>query len=110
MGMLAKIQRMYFRDKLPLREIAKRSGLSRNTLRCWLRQEDVVEPVYPARVSPSILDPYREQLVAWLRTDSHRPKRERRTAKVMFHHLQAQGYPGGYGRVAAFVRPRPLGD
>ena len=64
----------------------------------------MTEPVYPARVSPSILDPYREQLVAWLRTDSHRPKRDRRTARILFQHLQAQGYPGGYGRVAAFVR------
>ena len=97
--MLAKIRRMHFRDKLSLREIAKRSGLSRNTLRRWLRQQDVTEPVYPARVSPSILDPYREQLVAWLRTDSHRPKRDRRTARILFQHLQAQGYPGGYGRV-----------
>ena len=104
MGMLAKIRRMHFRDKLSLREIAKRSGLSRNTLRRWLRQQDVTEPVYPARVSPSILDPYREQLVAWLRTDSHRPKRDRRTARILFQHLQGHGYPGGYGRVAAFVR------
>ncbi len=102
--MLAKIRRMYFRDNLSLREIAKRSGLSRNTLRRWLRQHDVTEPAYPARVSPSILDPYRGQLEAWLRTDSHRPKRDRRTARVLFQHLQAQGYPGGYGRVATFVR------
>ena len=77
--MLAKIRRMHFRDKLSLREIAKRSGLSRNTLRRWLRQQDVTEPVYPVRVSLSILDPYREQLEAWLRTDSHRPQRDRRT-------------------------------
>ena len=104
MSMLSKVRRMYFRDKLPLREIAKRTGLSRNTLRRWLRQAGVVEPVYPARVSPSILDPYREQLTAWLLTDSHRPKRDRRTARVLFQHLQAQGYPGGYGRVAAFAR------
>ncbi len=55
--MLAKIRRMYFRDKLSLREIAKRNGISRNTLRRWLRQQDVTEPVYPARISPSILDP-----------------------------------------------------
>lgn len=104
MGMLAKIRRMYFRDKLSLRETAKRSGLSRNTIKRWLRQEGVVEPVYPKRISPSILDPYRGQLEAWLRTDSHRPKRDRRTARVLFQHLQAQGYPGGYGRVAWFVR------
>ena len=28
-------------------EIAKRTGLSRNTIRAWLRQPDVVEPQYP---------------------------------------------------------------
>lgn len=104
MGMLAKIRRMYFRDKLSLREISKRNGISRNTLRRWLRQEDVTEPIYPVRVSRSILDPYREQLEAWLRADKHRPKRDRRTARIMFLHLQAQGYPGGYGRVATAVR------
>ncbi|WP_425129978.1 helix-turn-helix domain-containing protein, partial [Burkholderia vietnamiensis] len=29
---------MYFREKVPLREIARRTGLSRNTVRSWLRQ------------------------------------------------------------------------
>ena len=75
--MLAKIRRMYFRDKLPLREIAKRSGLSRNTLRRWLRQCDVVEPRGKTREVFSILDPYKETLANWLRTDGHRPKRDR---------------------------------
>ena len=32
-------------------------------------------------------------LEAWLRTDSHRPKRDRRTARVLFQHLQAQVFP-----------------
>ena len=68
-----------------LREISKRSGLSRNALRRRLRQQDVTEPAYPTWVSPSTLDPYHEQLVAWLRTDSHRPQRDRRTARVLFH-------------------------
>lgn len=104
MGMLAKIRRMYFRDKVPLREIARQTGLSRNTLRQWLRQSEMREPAYPVRTSASLLDPYKEQLVSWLRTDSHRPKRDRRTAKVLFHLIQAQGYPGGYARVALFVK------
>ncbi|WP_243860311.1 MULTISPECIES: helix-turn-helix domain-containing protein, partial [Burkholderia] len=42
----------YFREKVPLREIARRTGLSRNTVRSWLRQTDAVEPKYPKRVSP----------------------------------------------------------
>ncbi len=104
MSMLAKIRRMHFRDGQSLRAIAKQTGLSRNTIRDWLRQPDVTEPNYSARSSPSLLDPYQEQLTTWLRTDSHRPKRDRRTARVLFQHLRAQGYPGGYGRVAAFVR------
>ncbi|WP_411736480.1 sigma factor-like helix-turn-helix DNA-binding protein [Pseudomonas monteilii] len=33
MEMMGKIRRMYFRDKLSLHEIAKRTGLSRNTIR-----------------------------------------------------------------------------
>ena len=74
MVMLAKIRRMHFRDGLPLREIAKRTGLSRNTIRRWLRSGQS-EPVYPRRASPSRLDPYRSQLETWLRADSHRPRR-----------------------------------
>jgi transposase len=103
-GMLAKIRRMYFRDKVPLREIARQTGLSRNTLRHWLRQSEMREPAYPKRTNPSQLDPYKDQLVNWLRTDSQRPKRDRRTAKVLFQLIQAQGYPGGYARVAIFAK------
>ena len=103
MVMLAKIRRMHIRDGLPLREIAKRTGLSRNTIRRWLRGGQA-EPVYPRRASPSRLDPYRSQLETWLRADSHRPRRDQRTAKVLFAQLQAIGYPGSYTRVTAFIR------
>ncbi len=104
MGMLAKIRRLYFRDGLPLREIARQTGLSRNTLRRWLRQAEMREPQYPKRIGKSLLDPWVEQLADWLNTDSHRPKRDRRTAKVIYQAIKAQGYAGGYGRVCAWVR------
>ena len=46
--MLGKIRRMHLRDKLSLHEIAKRTGLSRNTLCRWLRApQEVQVPVYP---------------------------------------------------------------
>lgn len=104
MGMLAKIRRMHLRDKLSVREISRRTGLSRNTVRRWLRQVDVVTPVYPQRERHSVLDPYQDVLIQWLRTDRHRPVRDRRTVKVLFQQLQARGYPGSYQRVCAFVR------
>ncbi len=104
MGMLAKIRRMHYRDHLPLREIARLTGLSRNTVREWLRRPDQTEPQYPSRTTPSVLDPYKEQLLSWLKTDSHRPRRDRRTIRFMFLALQAQGYSGSYDRVVAFIR------
>ena len=104
MGMLAKIRRMHLRDGMSLREVSRRTGLSRNTVRSWMRRPQVVEPVYPGRKVVSKLDGWTEVLQTWLRTDGHRAKRERRTAKGLFQAIRAQGYAGGYGRVCAFVR------
>jgi transposase len=103
-GKLAKIRRLYFRKKVPLREIARRTGLSRNMVRTWLRQADATEPKYPKHTSPSVIDDWAAQLTGWLRADSHRPMRDRRTARFMFEAIREQGYAGGYGRVSAFVR------
>ncbi len=103
MDMLGKIRRMHFRDKISVREIARRTGLSRNTVREWLKRSEMTEPEYPKRTSPSRLDPYKEQLARWLKADSHRPKRDRRTIRFMFLALQAQGYPGSYDRVVVYV-------
>jgi transposase len=103
-GMLAKIRRMHLREHLSIREIARRTGLSRNTVRDWLRQPQVVEPRYARREVATKLDAYIETLSAWLTANRHRGKRERRTVLSMYQELTAMGYRGGYGRVAAFAR------
>lgn len=102
-GMLAKIRRMHFRDRMSIREVARRTGLSRNTVRDWLRRGEV-EPQFRKRPATSIVDPWAEPLREWLAADRHRPKRDRRTARVLYELIKAQGYAGGYGRVCAFVR------
>jgi transposase len=103
-GMLAKIRRMHFRDRMSIREVARRTGLSRNTVRDWLRRGDVVEPAFRKRPVRSVVDPWAEALRTWLGADRHRPKRDRRTARVLFEQIKSLGYTGGYGRVCAFVR------
>ncbi len=45
MEMIGKIRRLYVRDKLSLHEIAKRTGLSRNTIRKWVRPPETVVPI-----------------------------------------------------------------
>ena len=73
-GTLAKIRRLYFRDKQSIKEICRQTGMSRNTVRSWLRDPEMVEPKYPARVVVSKLDAYSETLSLWLKADSGRGK------------------------------------
>ena len=104
-AMLAKIRRMFLREHLPVREISRKTGLSRNTIDRWLKlQPEVVTPHYSARQNISKLDAYAETLSGWLKTNQHRNKRERRTTLSMYRELTAMGYRGGYGRVAASAR------
>ncbi len=72
MGMLAKIRRMHRREGRSLREISRKTGLSRNTIRRWLREEEMVVPAYPARAARSVVDPWAEELAGRLRPDRHR--------------------------------------
>jgi transposase len=103
-GTLAKIRRLYFRDKQSIREISRQTGLSRNTLRAWLREPELVEPKYPKRVIVTKLDAYADTLRQWLKADSGRNKRDRRTKGQMWQELLAMGYAGSYARVCAFAR------
>jgi transposase-like protein len=103
-GMLAKIRRMHLRDGLSIREVSRRTGLSRNTVRQWLRQEGVTEPKYPKRETASAVDAWAEHLASALKADQHRPVRDRRTVKMLFEQIRALGYAGSYARVTRWVR------
>jgi len=109
-GTLAKIRRLYFRDKQSIKEICRQTGLSRNTVRSWLREPEMVEPGYPARRVVTKLDDYAETLRTWLKADAGRNKRERRTKGQMWRELCALGYTGSYGRVCAFARAWKAGN
>lgn len=103
MDLLAKIRRWHFREGVKIREIARRTSLSKNTVKKYLRGE-VVEPVYPARVEATKLDPYREQLTAWLKAEVGKGRRERRTLRAIYKQLRALGFRGDYSRLTAFAR------
>ena len=97
-GMLAKIRRLHLRDGLSIREVSRRTGLPRNTVRQWLRQEGVTEPKYPKREIASAVDAWAEHLASALKAGLHRPVRERRTAKMLFEQIRALGYGGAATR------------
>jgi transposase len=103
MALLSVIRRWHYRDHLSIREIAKRTGLSRNTVRKYLRS-DTVEPRFKVPERPSKLDPFVERLTAWLRREMGRSRKQKRTIKQLHADLVSLGFDGSYGRVAAFAR------
>ena len=103
MALLSVIRRWHFRQKLSIREIARRTGLSRNTIRKYLR-DDSVEPKFKLPSRPSKLDPFADRLSAWLKTEANKPRKQKRTLKQLHADLLSLGYEGSYNRVAAFAR------
>jgi transposase len=83
------------RQGMPLREIARTTGLSRNAVRRYCREE-----AYPAwnmgRRGPSQLDAYATHVDGWLEAGG------KNTAEL-FRQLQGQGYTGSYDAVRRSV-------
>ena len=103
MALLSVIRRWHFREHLSIREICRRTGLSRNTIRKYLRS-DTVEPTFKVPDRPSKLDPFADRLSAWLKTEANKPRKQKRTVLQLHADLVSLGYGGSYNRVAAFAR------
>jgi transposase len=67
----AEIRRMHFVAGLSIKEIARRTGRDRNTIRRALRSQG--PPHYRRRPRPSKLDPFREEIHRLLREDGALP-------------------------------------
>ena len=110
MDMIGKIRRLHSRGKKSEREIARITGLSRNTVAKWLQGPIEAAPQYRRGPSTTKLTPFHETLKMALKADARRPKQARRTAKALFEEVKAKGYAGGYSRLADFVREWRAGE
>jgi transposase len=104
MAMYAKVRRMRLRDGLSISEIARRTGLARNTIKAWLRGPARSAMQYRRPAAPKKITPYEEALRQAVEADARRPRHGRRTARKLYAQLQAQGFPGSYGRVTECLR------
>jgi len=108
-ALLGIIRRWHIRDQIPIREIARRLDISRNTVRRYLRSE-ATEPTYAERRVVSGLDKFSVQLSVWLKAEASKPRKQRRNLRQIHADLKELGYEGSYDRVAAFARQWKAGQ
>lgn len=97
----AEIRRMHFVAGLSIKEIARRTGRDRNTVRRALRSQE--PPRYARRLRPSKLDPFREEIHRLLREDGELP------GQVIRERLQELGFAGGKTILDDYLREvRPI--
>ena len=97
----AEIRRMRFVVGLSIKEIARRTGRDRNTVRSAIRADR--PPRYERRPVPSKLDPFKDEIHRLLRQDPRLPGQRVREL------LAPLGYAGGKTIVDDYLREvRPL--
>jgi transposase len=104
MVMYAKIRRMFFREHLTISEIQRRTSLSRNTIKKWLNEPNEAALQYRRAKVTGKLSAFEPKLLLALEADARRPKRDRRTAKMLFAAIKQEGYTGGYSILTDFIR------
>jgi transposase len=92
----AEIRRMHRVEQVPIKEIARRTGLARNTVRAALRSDS--PPTNERGRRPSKLDPFKPQVEELLRGDPRLPVR--RIAEL----IAESGYEGGKTILAKWLR------
>lgn len=90
MATLNVIRRWALRDQMSIREISRRTGLARNTVRKYLRSGET-EPSYERRGRSSKLDPYAGKLATWLGIEATKSRKQRRTLRQIHPDSARQG-------------------
>lgn len=92
----AEIRRMKFVDGLSIREIERRTGRHRDTIRRALASES--PPKYQRAPKPSKLDPFKQEILQLLDSDASIPSQRIREI------ITEQGYEGGKSICDDFIR------
>lgn len=98
------------RDGCSVTEIAKRNGVSRDTVYKYLKRDDFSPEKPVKRAAPSKLDPYKAVIRQWMDEDSRCWRKQRHTARRIWQRLRdelgADVSESTVGRYVAKLRKR----
>lgn len=100
MGLLNVIRHLALREKLAIREIARRTGLSRNTIMKHLNT-GTIEPKFSIPERPSKLDPFADKLAGWLTTEASKSRKLRTNPGLPVAQTRDHCASAGWMRVSA---------
>ena len=99
MDVIAEIRQRFHVDNETVTSLAESFKLSRPPIRNHLNT--VEAPVYQPHPK---LGAFHEQLEGWLEQETHRPRKQRRTAQRLYACLQVEDYRGSYTGVQRYVK------
>ena len=105
MESVSKIRVWVLNEGLSIRSVARSTGLSRNTIKKYLK--DARPRSYQRQAPPvrhKLCDGFDLRLQELFDQDMKRPRREGRTAQKLYEQLVVEGYTGSYSPVQRFVR------
>ncbi len=92
----AELRREHFVRGVPIKELVRRTGLSRNTVRAAVRSTD--PPAFRVPVRPSKLDPFKDEIHRLLKDDPKLPGVRVR------EEIEPLGFDGGKSIVDDYLR------
>jgi transposase len=102
----ADIRRLH-RDGLSARQIARRLGVGRDTVRKALNHPEPTPYTLSAPRPAPTFDPVRPLVDAILAADEYAPRKQRHTATQLYRRLVAEhGYTGSYSPIQRYLRDR----
>jgi transposase len=104
MESIRKIRLKYYRKGESIREIARDTGISRNTVRKVLRNDETNHKYQREAIHKPKIGAFEHILKEWLLAEEKLSKKERSNAVNIFERLQHEGYTGAYDSIQRYIK------
>lgn len=99
------IRKAHFVKEWSIRKISKNLGVARQTVRKALQSSDIPKYNLSKAKSSPVLDPYKDIIKEWLELDKTAPRKQRHTARRIYHRLcDEHNFKGSESNVRRFIR------